>query len=70
MMTDATAVVLAAMIAAVGSITVAMIRSFRRENRRDHGIVMTQLSQIHRSVDRVDGKVDRHLGWHADRDAG
>lgn len=69
-MTDPTAVVVAALIAAVGSVLVAVIHSFRRENRRDHGVVMTQLSQIHRSVDRLDGKVDRHLEWHADRDAG
>lgn len=69
-MTDPTAVVVAALIAAVGSVLVAVIHSFRRENRRDHGVVMTQLRQIHRSVDRLDGKVDRHLEWHADRDAG
>lgn len=69
-MTDATAVVLAAMIAALGSVVVAVIRSFRRENRHDHAVVMTQLGQIHRSVRRLDGKVDRHLEWHADRDAG
>jgi uncharacterized membrane-anchored protein YhcB (DUF1043 family) len=67
-MTEPTAMIVAALVAAVGSIIVAVIRGFRAENRRDHASVMVELKQMHRSVDRLHGKVDRHLEWHAERE--
>jgi len=51
-------------IAAVGAIIVAIIQSFRRENRDDHAKVMDVLDRVSNTVDRVEGKVDSHLQWH------
>ena len=67
-MTEAIALVIAAIVAALGSVIVALIKSFRSENRQDHARVMYELKAVHRSVDRLDGKVDRHLEWHSERD--
>ena len=58
------AVVLAAAITAVGTILVALIQQFRRENRRDHGHVMDALQRVSHTMDRVEGKVDSHIDWH------
>ena len=58
------AVVLAAAITAVGTILVALIQQFRRENRRDHGTVMDAINRVSNTVERVEGKVDSHLEWH------
>ena len=58
------AVVLAAAITAVGTILVALIQQFRRENRRDHGTVMDALDRVSNTIERVEGKVDSHLEWH------
>jgi low affinity Fe/Cu permease len=64
MLTEAWALVIAAGVAAVGGITVALIQQFRKENRRDHGIVMEALERVSHTMDRVEGKVDSHLEWH------
>jgi len=64
MLTEAWALVIAAGVAAVGGITVALIQQFRKENRRDHGIVMDALQRVSHTMDRVEGKVDSHLEWH------
>lgn len=58
------ALVIAAIVAAVGTIIVTMIQQFRRENRRDHGAVMDALDRVSTTVQRVEGKVDSHLEWH------
>lgn len=58
------ALLLAGIVAAVASIIVAIITSFRKENRRDHGLVMEALGRVSNTVDRVEGKVDSHLEWH------
>ena len=59
------AAVLGAVIASVGGIIVAIIDKFRKENRRDHGAVMDALDRVSNTVERVEGKVDSHINWHA-----
>lgn len=58
------ALVIAAVVAAVGTIIVTVIQQFRKENRRDHGAVMDALDRVSTTVQRVEGKVDSHLEWH------
>jgi len=57
--------VLAAIVGAVGAIIVAVINQFRKENRKDHAKVVDVLERVSNTVDRVEGKVDRHIEWHA-----
>jgi len=57
--------VLAAIVGAVGAIIVAVINQFRKENREDHAKVVDVLERVSTTVDRVEGKVDRHIEWHA-----
>jgi predicted histidine transporter YuiF (NhaC family) len=56
-MTMTEAVVVAA-IAAVGGVIVALVQSFRKENRSDHQMVVD-------SLNRIEGKVDDHIRDHA-----
>lgn len=58
------AIVVAAVVTAVGGIVVAVIQQFRRENREDHGRVQASLYLISNTMKRVEGKVDSHLDWH------
>jgi hypothetical protein len=63
-MTEGWALVISAVIAAGGSLIIALIQTFRKENRRDHGAVMDALDRVSTTVQRVEGKVDSHLEWH------
>jgi hypothetical protein len=56
--------IIVASIAAVGAIIVAIIQQFRKENHKDHAIVMNVLERVSHTMDRVEGKVDSHLDWH------
>jgi hypothetical protein len=56
--------IIVACIATVGAILVAIIQQFRKENSKDHAIVMNVLERVSHTVDRVEGKVDSHLDWH------
>lgn len=58
------ALVISAIVAAVGTVIVTLLSMFRKENRRDHGAVMDALNQVSTTVQRVEGKVDSHLEWH------
>lgn len=58
------ALVISAVVAAVGTVIVTLLSMFRKENRRDHGAVMDALNQVSTTVQRVEGKVDSHLEWH------
>jgi hypothetical protein len=53
-----------ACITTTGGIIVAVIQKFRRENHRDHGLVMDALKQVSHTINRVEGKVDSHIDWH------
>jgi hypothetical protein len=62
------ALVVVAVITAVGGIIVAVIQSSRRENRRDHASVAAALLKLHNAsqkaslaIGRVEVKLDRHL---------
>jgi low affinity Fe/Cu permease len=58
------ALVIAAAVAAVGSVLVVLIQQFRQENHRDHAVVMDALERVSHTVERVEGKVDSHIEWH------
>lgn len=58
------ALILSAVVTAVGGVIVTLIAQFRKENKSDHAIVTGMLQHIYRSVGRVENKVDKHLDWH------
>ncbi len=58
------ALLISGSVAAVASIIVAVIHSFRKENRDDHAKVMLVLDQVSNTMTRVEGQVDSHLEWH------
>jgi len=71
-MSAATASVLAATISGGFAVVVAIIHRFRKENSRDHEVVMGMLRIVHKSqqrtedkVDRVDERLTEHLSSHA-----
>lgn len=57
--------VIVAVVTAVGGIIVAAIHSFRKENHKDHATVMDALDRVSNTMERVEGKVDSHIQWHA-----
>jgi len=66
------ALIVAAVVTAVGAIIVAILDKFRRENSKDHEVVMGMLRIMHKSqqrtedkVDRVDERLTEHLSSHA-----
>jgi ABC-type phosphate/phosphonate transport system ATPase subunit len=54
-----------AVIGAVGVVLSALIQSLRKENRRDHGVVATKLDQLVQGHERIENKIDGHIGDHA-----
>ena len=58
--------VIVALITGGFGIIVALIQSFRRENKQDHDVVAESLRGLHRKVHQVGQKVDRHITWHAE----
>ena len=66
------ALVVAAVVTAVGGIIVAVLQQFKKENSKDHAYVRGMLSMLYSSQRRVETKVDRvderltdHLEFHA-----
>jgi DNA anti-recombination protein RmuC len=53
------ALILSAVVTAVGGILVTLIAQFRKENKSDHAVVAGMLSHIYKSVGRVETKVDK-----------
>lgn len=53
------AIVLAAVVSAVGGILVALIQKFRKENQKDHDLVMGMLRIVYKSLQRNEMKLDR-----------
>lgn len=53
------AIVLAAVVSAVGGILVALIQKFRKENQKDHDVVMGMLRVVYKSLQRNEMKLDR-----------
>jgi DNA anti-recombination protein RmuC len=65
------ALILSAVVTAVGGVLVTLIAQFRKENKSDHAVVAGMLQHIYRSVGRVETKVDKvekklndHVGDH------
>lgn len=56
-----TEAVLVAVIAAVGGVLAALVQKGRAENRSDHSMVVQGLN-------RIEGKIDRHVEGHAKGD--
>ena len=66
------ALVLSAVVTAVGGVIVTVIAQFRKENRTDHNDVMSVLrimykgiGRVETKVDKVDGRLTDHLISHA-----
>jgi hypothetical protein len=53
------ALVLSAVVTAVGGIVVTVISQFRKENREDHAVVSGMLQHIYKSIKGVETKVDK-----------
>lgn len=53
------AIVLAAVVSAVGGILVALIQKFRKENQKDHDVVMSMLRIVYKSLQRNEMKLDK-----------
>jgi hypothetical protein len=64
-----TAVFLSALVGALGSIIVAVIQRFRKENARDHDVVMGMLKYINKNLARTENKIDRHVKDHSEKSA-
>jgi len=70
------AIIIVAVISALGGVLVALIQAARGENRRDHASVAAALTRLHNAmqkaniaVGRVEVKLDRHLLDHEKGDA-
>ncbi len=50
--------IVVALIAASATITTALINKMRKENKNDHNLVAN-------SLDRIESKIDEHIGDHA-----
>jgi hypothetical protein len=53
------ALILSAVVTAVGGVIVTIISQFRKENRTDHDSVMSTLRIMHKGIGRVETKVDK-----------
>jgi len=53
------ALILSAVVTAVGGIIVTVIALFRKENREDHAVVAGMLQHVFSSMGRVEVKVDK-----------
>jgi pantothenate kinase type III len=53
------ALILSAVVTAVGGIIVTLLAMFRKENREDHAVVAGMLQHVFSSVNRVEHKVDK-----------
>jgi hypothetical protein len=65
------AIVLAAVVSAVGGILVALIQKFRKENQKDHDVVMGMLRVVYKALqrnemklDKVDERLNNHIESH------
>lgn len=65
------ALVVAGVVTGISAIIVALIQTLRRENRRDHAVVASNLIRLHNAllrtaaqVGRVDEKLDAHIAEH------
>lgn len=64
MLTEA---IVVALIAAFASVVVALLQRVRKENSRDHALVVDLMKILGRKIDKVDSKIDRHVEWHVEQ---
>jgi hypothetical protein len=57
-------VVYASLVTALGAIIVSLIQKFRKENKEDHGAVVTMIKLLHSDVKHIDEKLDDHIDDH------
>lgn len=55
----------AALVTGVFGVVVALIQKGRKENMRDHQIVVDSISRVDKSLERIESKVDTHIRDHA-----
>lgn len=53
------ALILSAVVTAVGGVIVTLLAQFRKENQEDHAVVAGMLQHVFGSVGRVEVKVDK-----------
>ena len=61
------ALILSAVITAVGGLLGVAIKEFRqmrKNNSEDHGAVMRKLGEVQEDVNRVGERLDDHIDWH------
>lgn len=65
------ALIVAAVVTAVGGIIVAILQQFKKANAEDHQVVLGMLKILHRGqqrvedkVERLDERLDNHLEFH------
>lgn len=58
------AVVLAAAVTGAFSLLTVLVQKFRKENARDHDVVMGMLKYINKSIVRTEVKLDKHIEEH------
>jgi len=58
------ALILAAIVSAVGTVIVALLQRFRKENAKDHDVVMAMLKIVYKAQTRTEDKLDKHIDWH------
>jgi hypothetical protein len=70
-MTEAWGLIVAALITGTFGVLGILLRSLRRENRRDHAVVANKLTGLSRALELIKGSVDKngeiltdHLEWH------
>lgn len=66
------ALILAAVVMAVGGIIVAVLQKFKTDNHTDHQVVLGMLKILHKGqqrvedkVERLDARLDDHIEFHA-----
>lgn len=61
------ALILSAVVTAVGGIIVAAISQFRKENKQDHDVVLGMIKVMYNRLTKVDAKLDQHIDWHKEK---
>lgn len=58
------AIVLAAAVTGSFSLLTVLVQKFRKENARDHDVVMGMLKHMHKGIVRTESKLETHIRNH------